>query len=69
MLPRDCSEAIKGRRTRGRWEGQSFDCGRFLLGIDGIDTYSSLKVKNLFVKKKKIFFSVAEGWMGNQLIY
>lgn len=64
MLPRDCSEAIKGRRMRGRWEGQSFDCGRFLLGIDCIDTYSGLNVENLFVKKKK-FFSLLQkvGWV------
>lgn len=65
MLPRDCSEAIKGRRTGGHWEGQSFDCGRFLLGIDCIDTYTGLKVVNLFVKKKKKRISLLQkvGWV------
>ena len=62
MLPRDCSVAIKGRRTGGRWEGQSFDCERFLLGIDCIDTYSGLKVENLFVKKKKSLLQKV-GWV------
>lgn len=63
MLPRDCSVAIKGRRTGGVGKVRASIVERFLLGIDCIDTYNGLKVENLFVKKKKKSPSQKAGWV------